>query len=151
MRENGERHPPPEARRWTGVAVLALAVLMLAACQRPSAPVELEWRERQQVFRLLAEPPRLEAYGLRGGVIPLGSVRLPAGACPRAMALDAEAGRVQVWYADGGVEIDARALRIVGTLAGDGVASAGNRREGAAVLARMEPEGCIPGATWAHR
>lgn len=93
----------------------AALILLLAGCGVEALPpaADLVWPQREIVFRVLDEPPRLEAYALRGGIALLGSVRLPAGVCPQRMAFDAARERVWLWSAEAGVAIDARALRIV--------------------------------------
>lgn len=110
------------ARRRAGsqraVAVAVAVGALLTACGGPAvtggtAAVDIEWRERQTVFRLLPRPLRLEAFALRGGIAPLGSVRLPDGICPQALRLDEAAGRLRMRHEHGSIEIDARSLRIV--------------------------------------
>lgn len=138
-------------RRW-GIpqAVLAVAaVALLAACERAvvtgaTAAGELEWRERQTLFRVLPEPLRLEAYGLRGGVVQLGSVRLPAGVCPRGLVLDAGAGRLWLRHERGSIELDARSLRIV--------AAEANAPEPSVTLVTQALDGAVCGAgrAWAQ-
>lgn len=100
-------------RRWAAGVLAALALGGCGGRVDGAGGVlgDVEWRERQVVFRLWAQPLRLEAYSIRGGVAPLGNVALALG-CPEAMAFDA-AGRVWVWGARGGVAVDGRSLRIV--------------------------------------
>lgn len=103
--------------RTAGVFMAMLsAVLFTAGCGAPAvsadAVPDLLWPERQVVFRLLTQPLRLEAYGIRGGVAPLGTVRLPDGMCPQAMALDAATGRIWLWGEGGGAAVDGRSLQL---------------------------------------
>lgn len=119
----GTQQVAPRLLRWwhggvVAVVTAALAGTVLSACGGPAgapggALGDLEWPERQVVFRLVAQPLRLEAYSIRGGVAPLGSVPLSLD-CPQAMALDESGGRMWVWGAQGGVAVDSRSLRVVG-------------------------------------
>lgn len=136
----GGRQAVPRSLRLGVLVAVVLAGAVVSACSGSAATpggalADLEWPERQVVFRLVAQPLRLEAYSIRGGVAPLGNVPLSLD-CPQAMALDAADGLMWVWGAQGGVAVDSRSLRVVGQWGGkaeDAVLRADVVRKGLAV------------------
>lgn len=94
---------------------LLTACLAAGGCGQasPDATVDIAWPERQSIYRLNAARTQIDVYSLRGGVVPLGSMALPASLCPTAMALDEKGNRLWLWSQHGGVAFDARSLKPV--------------------------------------
>lgn len=97
------------------ILALVTTCLALAGCGRPSTDtaVDIAWPERQSIYRLNAARTQIDVYSLRGGVAPLGSMKLPPSLCPTAMTLDEKGNRLWLWSQHGGVAFDARSLKPV--------------------------------------
>jgi hypothetical protein len=96
---------------------VVLLVAGLSAC-RPSDPqgsagAELYWAEQGVLYRVDDRRGVLEAFSLRGGIAPLGSLRLPAGTTVRRLQLDPARAELRLEASPELLRVDARALRLI--------------------------------------